>query len=196
MMQTVLIVDDESDIREVLKDAFSLEPFDVLSADSAKAGLTLLAQKKVDVVISDEKMPGMSGSKFLAMVRKKYPETIRIILTGHASLESAIRAINEGEIFRFFTKPCNVVDLVITVRQALQQKELMEKSQHLLKLVKRQSAIIEDMEKQYPGLTKVKRNAKGAVIIDDEIGDGDWESLTEQIGSTVKECEEFFGKGV
>jgi len=196
MEQRVLIVDDESEIREVLKDAFSLEPYDVLTAESAKVALALLAQKKVDAVISDEKMPGMSGTEFLSVVRNKFPETIRIILTGHASLESAISAINEGEIYRFFTKPCNVVDLVITVRQALQQKELMEKSQHLLKLVKRQSAIIEDMEKQYPGLTKVKRNAKGAVIIDDEIDDDDWDSLTEQIGSTVKECEEFFGKGV
>jgi two-component system probable response regulator PhcQ len=73
----------------------------------------------VDVVISDEKMPGMSGSEFLSLVRQEYPDTIRIILTGYGSLESAIRAINEGEIYRLFTKPCNVIDLAITIRLAL-----------------------------------------------------------------------------
>ena len=167
MNHSILVVDDETIIRNMMIDLFSREPYGILSAGSAKEALGILSREQVDVVISDEKMPGMSGSEFLAVVRKKYPETIRIILTGHASLESAIRAINEGEIYRFFTKPCNMIDLAVTVRQALQQKDLLEENQRLLKLVKRQSGIIEAMEKEYPGITKVKRNASGAIIIDD-----------------------------
>jgi DNA-binding NtrC family response regulator len=90
-----------------------------------------------------------------------------MILTGHASLESAIRAINEGEIYRFFTKPCNVIDLAMTIRHALEQKDLMQENQRLLKVVKRQSDVIEETEKKYPGITKVKRDASGAIILDE-----------------------------
>jgi len=166
MQHTILIVDDEPPIRELLTDALSREPYDVLCAGSAEEALGILAQEPVDVVLSDEKMPGMSGSEFLAVVRQQYPETIRMILTGHASLESAIRAINEGEIYRFFTKPCNMVDLTVTIRQALQHKDLMAENQRLLQIVKQQSTSLETLEKQHPGITKVKRTAGGAVIID------------------------------
>ena len=169
MNHSVLIVDDEPVIRNSLKELFSREPYTILTAGSAGEALDLLADEQVDVVISDEKMPGMSGSELLAIVRKKYPDTIRMILTGYASLESAMRAINEGEIYRFFTKPCNLVDLAVTVRQALEQKDLMKEAQRLNNLVEQQSGIIETMEKQYPGITEVKRNASGAIVIDDEV---------------------------
>ena len=167
MKHKVMIIDDEPAITDMFKDALSNEPYDMLCAASAEEALPILAREQVDLVISDEKMPGMSGSEFLSLVRQKYPDTIRMILTGHASLESAIRAINEGEIYRFFTKPFNIVDLIITIRHALQQKDLMKENQRLLKAVKRQSEVIEDMEKQYPGITKVKRDTSGAIIIDE-----------------------------
>jgi FixJ family two-component response regulator len=67
-------------------------------------------------------MPGMSGSEFLGIVRQNYPDTARIILTGHASLEAAIRAINEGAICRFLTKPCTELDLILAIDEALDQK--------------------------------------------------------------------------
>lgn len=176
MNNNVLIVDDESTIRDILKDVFAREPYGILSAASAEEGLEVLAKEHVDVVISDEKMPGMLGSEFLSIVRQKYPDTIRIILTGYASLEAAIRAINEGEIYRFFTKPCNVFDLAVTVRQALQHKDLMKEAQEMLKVVKQQSAFIEEMEKQHPGITQVKRDADGAVILAD-VDTKRWEAL-------------------
>jgi len=168
MQYTILVVDDEPPIRDLLRDALSREPYDVLCAGSAKEALAILAKEPVDVVISDEKMPGMSGSEFLAMARQQYPHTIRMILTGHASLETAIRAINEGEIYRFFTKPCNMVDLIVTIRQALRQKELMAENQRLLNIVKQQAFSLSDLERRHPGITKVKRDPGGAVIIDDE----------------------------
>jgi len=192
MQHKVLIVDDESIITDMLEDAFSREPYGVLSASSAEDAFPILAQEHVDVVISDEMMPGVSGSEFLSLVRQEYPDTIRMILTGHASLESAIRAINEGEIYRFFTKPCNVFDLAITIRQALEHKDLMEESKRLLKTLKEQTAFIEVLEDQYPGITQVKRDARGEVIIDDEMDDERWGSLIEQIGAAVKRCESLF----
>ena len=166
MQGRVLIVDDDSALRDMMKEAFAREPYEVLIASSANEALALLTQGTVDVVISDEMMPGLSGSEFLAIVRKKYPDTIRMILTGHANLESAIRAINEGEIYRFFTKPCNMIDLAITVRQALQHKEALNESERLQKVVEKQSAITEDIEEKHPGISSVKRTSDGAIIID------------------------------
>ena len=167
MQHTVLVVDDEPAIREMLTDALAREPYEVLCAGSAEEALTVLAAEPVDVVISDEVMPGMSGSEFLAIVRQQYPDTVRVVLTGYASLEAAVRAINEGEIYRFFTKPCNMVDLVATIRQALQHKELMAENQRLHNIVRQQSFSLEALERRHPGITKVKRDAGGAVIIDE-----------------------------
>ncbi len=166
MQHVVLVVDDEPAIRDMLTHALSRESYEVLCADSAEEALDIIAQEPVDVVLSDEKMPGMSGTEFLAIIRRKYPDTIRMILTGHASLELAIHAINEGEIYRFFTKPCNMVDLIVTIRQALQHKDLMTENQRLLKIIQQQSSSLEALEKQHPGITKAKRNQNGSVIID------------------------------
>ena len=200
MVQNILIVDDEPDIRKILSDLFSREPYGVFSAGSAKDALDVLGDQQIDVVISDEKMPGMSGSEFLSVVRKKFPDTIRMILTGHASLDAAIRSINEGEIYRFFTKPCNLIDLAVTVRQALQHKKLMKKSQDLLKVTMHQSALMDDLEKQHPGITKLKRNEGGAIIIDsdpDEKGTDhditrEYNTLIDQISETVRKYETLF----
>ena len=115
-----------------------------------------------------------------------------MILTGHASLDSAIRAINEGEVYRFFIKPCNVFDLAMTIRQAIKLNDLMKESRRLLKIVKRQSALIESLESQYPGITKIKRDAEGDIVIDDEIEHGECDALIEQIDTLVKKCEGFF----
>ena len=124
MKQSILVVDDHKVIRDMLENMLSREYYTVHCAVSAEDALKILSQEPIDVVISDEVMPGMTGTQFLAVVRKDYPDTIRIILTGHASLESAMHAINEGEIYRFLTKPCNLFDLSVTIRQALQQKHL------------------------------------------------------------------------
>ena len=168
MNYTILIVDDQELIRDVLEDALKRERFIVLSASSAEQALLVLENHPVDVVISDEVMPGMAGSDFLSVVRKKYPDTIRMILTGHARLDSAIKAINEGEVYRFFTKPCNVVDLVVSIKQGLNQKELERENRRLLRLVKQKTASEESLKQKHPELFEVKRDAGGAVIIDDD----------------------------
>ena len=167
MKQSILVVDDHQVIRDMLENMLSRESYTVHCAVSAEDALKILSQEPIDVVISDEVMPGMTGTQFLAVVRKDYPDTIRIILTGHASLESAMHAINEGEIYRFLTKPCNLVDLSVTIRQALQQKYLKNENKRLEKIVEQQSFSIKKIENKYPGITKVKRDSGGAIIIDD-----------------------------
>ena len=169
----ILFVDDEPNVTAALKRAFRSEPHELLSAGSAKEALEILADQEIDVVVSDEQMPGMSGSEFLTIVCAKYPQTIRLILTGHASLEAAIRAINEGEVYRFFTKPCNEIDLKVTIRQALQHRELALRSRWLLGEYRKQALIVEDLERRDPGITHVETDSTGAYVLGPTVNDMD-----------------------
>lgn len=168
MTHRVLFVDDESHVTEGLYRALRKEPYEVLSAHSAADALKLLAHVPVDVVVADEKMPGMSGSELLAEVRRRYPDTVRMILTGHATLEAAVRAINEGEIYRFFTKPCDAVDLAVTIRRALEHQAALAEARRLMEVIRTQASEFERLERLYPGITKVKRDAEGAVILEEQ----------------------------
>jgi signal transduction histidine kinase/CheY-like chemotaxis protein len=123
MQPRVLFVDDEPRVTKALKRALREEPYTILTASSAREALQLLAHEPVDLVVADERMPGMPGSELLAWVCRTYPDTVRILLTGHASLETAVRAINEGGISRFLTKPCKEGELIFAIQQALQQKK-------------------------------------------------------------------------
>jgi hypothetical protein len=80
----------------------------------------------------------------------------------------------------------------MTIRQAIKLNDLMKESRRLLKIAKRQSALIESLERQWPGITKIKRDAEGDIIIDDEIGNGECDALIEEIDTMVKKCEAFF----
>lgn len=126
MTHKVLFLDDDQLVTEAFKRILSGEPYEILTANSVDEALDILAHQPVDVVVSDEKMPDMSGSEFLALVRQGYPHTMRIMLTGHPSLDTAVRAINKGEIYRFLTKPWNKGDLCTTIREAIQQKDFIE----------------------------------------------------------------------
>ncbi|MBN2560062.1 MAG: response regulator [Phycisphaerae bacterium] len=144
MIHTILLVDDEPNILEGLTRVLRKEPYQILTANSAEEAAGLLEDNQVDLIVSDEEMPGMSGTEFLARVAQDYPDTVGIVLTGHPTLPAALRAINEGKVHQFFTKPCNEIDLAITIRRALEQKDLKEKSRELLDVTKRQSALIEE----------------------------------------------------
>lgn len=115
----ILIVDDEPSVLTALKRVFSDEPITVHSAHNVEEALEILKAQTVKVVISDERMPFIAGSEFLSIVRQKYPRTIRIILTGQADIESAIRAINSGEIYKYFRKPWNDEEIIKAVRLAI-----------------------------------------------------------------------------
>jgi two-component system, probable response regulator PhcQ len=181
----ILLVDDEPNVTDALKRALRREPYRILTATSGAAGLELLAKQRIDVVVSDEQMPGMSGSVFLSAVRKEYPHTIRMILSGQASLEAAVRAINEGEVYRFFLKPCNPVDLAVTVQQALAHKRLEEQSRRLLREYQRQASLLARIELESPGLMSLDTDDDGALLVDEADGEGDVRELLSQIESAM-----------
>jgi len=116
---TVLFVDDEPGVTDGMRATMRRQPFRVLTANSAREAREILATTPVDVVVSDEQMPETPGSVLLAEVRADYPAIGRIILTGQASLEATIAAINDAAVFRFLTKPCSPPELAACIADAL-----------------------------------------------------------------------------
>ncbi|MFZ4441159.1 MAG: PAS domain S-box protein, partial [Syntrophales bacterium] len=102
---TILLVDDEPHVLSALTRILRNSRYEVLTADSAGEALKIMESTKIKVIVSDEQMVGMRGSELLAEVQKRFPHAIRILLTGHATLEASMRAVNQGHVYRFLTKP-------------------------------------------------------------------------------------------
>jgi len=162
---TILVVDDEQYILNSLRRLFSDIPITVYTADNPHQALSLLEKYPVDLVLSDEKMPEMSGVEFLKKVREHYPDIVRIMLTGNAQLDTAMKAVNEGEVYRFLTKPWSPEELRSLILKALKQAELERENRDLLEKTNRLQRASGQLEREHPGITDVTRDEKGIVII-------------------------------
>jgi response regulator RpfG family c-di-GMP phosphodiesterase len=127
-------VDDEPNILSSLRRLFHAKGFEVRTADSAKTALVLLESEAIDLVISDMRMPEIDGAQFLEQVRSRWPDTVRLLLTGYSDVASTIEAINRGEIYRYITKPWDDNDIVLIVRQALERKALEQEKRRFEEL--------------------------------------------------------------
>jgi DNA-binding NtrC family response regulator len=165
--RTVLFVDDEPALLEGLRLALRKEPYRIETATSASEGLQILHEKPVDVVVSDERMPKVSGSDFLAFIRQRYPNTFRILMTGHASLDAAILAINEGEVYRLLIKPCSPALIAQTLRDAFILLDLKREGARLLAATRRQRERIDELERLHPGIARVERDQGGRVLLEE-----------------------------
>ena len=178
----LLLVDDEPNLTSALVRSLDRTQFEIFTADSAQKGLMILAGNDIDVVVSDERMPGMTGSQFLAEVRKQWPNTIRMILSGQADLEAAVRAINEGEVYRFLLKPCHPKELQMTILQGLQHKKLVAQSRRLLQEHQKQQNLLDALEKDNPGITKIDLDEDGAISLEEDPGSNeDVQSLLDDL---------------
>jgi DNA-binding NtrC family response regulator len=128
----VLLVDDDENLLHALTRSLRRQPYQIFTARSGSEAVWVLKTNDVDVLVADEQMPGMSGSDLLAWVAENYPDTMRIMLTGQASATVAIRAINEGKAYHFFTKPCDHVQLALMIRKAIEHRALVRENQRLL----------------------------------------------------------------
>ena len=178
----LLLVDDEPNLTSALVRSLDRTQFEIFTADSAQKGLMILAGNDIDVVVSDERMPGMTGSQVLAEVRKQWPNTIRMILSGQADLEAAVRAINEGEVYRFLLKPCHPKELQMTILQGLQHKKLVAQSRRLLQEHQKQQNLLDALEKDNPGITKIDLDEDGAISLEEDPGSNeDVQSLLDDL---------------
>lgn len=124
MERTILLVDDEEDIGAALTRLLRRDGYRILRAKSGKEGLALLTNNEVGVIVSDQRMPEMTGVEFLTQVKVLYPKTIRIVLSGYADLEAVMDATNRGAVYKFFTKPWNNEALCAEVMEAFRHHEL------------------------------------------------------------------------
>jgi len=129
--RTILLVDDETNIINALKRTLRPDGYTILSANSGEEGLALLTQHEVGVIISDQRMPHMTGVEFLHKVKELYPKTLRIVLSGYTELESVTSIINEGAICKFLTKPWDDDLLRDNIHEAFQHYEMEQENLRL-----------------------------------------------------------------
>lgn len=127
----VLFVDDDKNFLSGIQRSL-FRRFDICVASSPQEGLELLTQETFSVVISDMKMPEMTGIQFLTHIKNLYPDTVRVLYTGYADQQTAIDAVNQGEIFRFLTKPCSLELLIRVVQDAIRQYQLITSERELV----------------------------------------------------------------
>ena len=131
----ILVVDDEAELRQAIVEILTLDGFEVDSAGSAEEAAEKLAQVPYDILITDLMLPGRNGVELLDEALAKYPETIGLVITGHASIETAVQAIKKGA-HDYLTKPFKLIELPLRVRKGLRQRQLRFENQHLRRQLK------------------------------------------------------------
>jgi response regulator RpfG family c-di-GMP phosphodiesterase len=140
----ILLVDDEANVLSALRRLFQPQ-YHVMIASGGAEGLQVLAGEPVDLVISDMRMPGMSGAEFLGRVAERWPDVVRILLTGHADLASTVAAINHGHIYKYVNKPWRDDELRLTVQRAIELRRMKLERAGLLETIQRQNAELRDL---------------------------------------------------
>jgi response regulator RpfG family c-di-GMP phosphodiesterase len=141
----LLFVDDEANILSALNRLFRPLGHRIFTANGGAQGLEVLEKEAIDVVVSDMRMPGMDGAAFLEQVASRWPDTIRLLLTGYADIGDTVAAINKGHIYRYMTKPWEDNDLCLTVQRALEQAHLRRERERLEELTRKQNEELKDL---------------------------------------------------
>jgi diguanylate cyclase (GGDEF)-like protein/PAS domain S-box-containing protein len=129
--RTLLLVDDEANILSSLKRLLREDGYHILTANGGQEGLLLLGANDVDVILSDQRMPNMTGVEFLHKAKELYPHTVRMVLSGYTELQSVTDAVNEGAIYKFLTKPWDDTQLRSHVAEAFRIKKMSDENQRL-----------------------------------------------------------------
>jgi FixJ family two-component response regulator len=176
----LLFVDDEEGVLHALRRIFLEENYQIFTASSGDKALAILEKARVHLVISDQRMPGMTGAELLKEIKLKWPETIRIMLTGYADVQSIMGAVKEGAVYKFITKPWNDEDLRLTVSLALQQYVLMQENRKLKEFSRKQQIKINS----YAGIVDENRGQLGVILLKaGEITKEELETARNKMGS-------------
>lgn len=174
-MTSILVVDDEELVRGALSATFARRGYEVLTASDGTQALALLAEQPVSLILSDQRMPGMSGIELFSALRQRWPDCPRLLLTAHADVKIALDAINEGWVHRFITKPWSTTHLLQTVEEVIEHFDLLRENQRLVALTKQQNGELRrlnaQLERRVQARTaeletlyaQVKRNMLGSV---------------------------------
>jgi two-component system, probable response regulator PhcQ len=163
---TVLFVDDDPDvIRAIARLVAARTTFKILTAAGGEEALGILRAKSVDVLVSDIDMPRMSGLELVRQTRREFPTTLRILLTGAGTMDRAIKAINEGEVVRFFAKPFEVDTFIHALSDLGERILALRRERYAESQRERCDQFFQWIEKQYPGTLAFERDG-GEVVID------------------------------
>lgn len=137
----ILLVDDEDHVTRALERALRKEGYDITSVNDPREALSLLKTQSFDLVISDHLMPGMTGLEFTKLVRDRYPDMLRLMLTGQPDTDMVIQAINHGEVYRFVKKPWNDLELKATLGFAFEHLDTVRENRRVGAVVRRWNSI-------------------------------------------------------
>ena len=161
---TILVVDDEELFIEYIQRVISDENYNVITAASAQEGLDILEKQQVSMVISEYEIPLMNGLEFLEKVRIIYPNILTVMVTDHADIDLAIKAINEAGVYKFLLKPLDDIDFKNLIKKTLESLQVIKERDVLIRKVKTHESTLKDLEKRYPGITKVERDEDGYIL--------------------------------
>jgi len=181
----ILIVDDEESVMKSVRRLFRPENYDIHTATNGFEGLNLIrkAERPFSLIISDQRMPEMTGAQFLAEARKLLPDAMRVLMTGYSDMDAVVDAINNGGIHRYLSKPWKDEELLLQVRQILEQYELMLENRRLLALTRRQSKALLSMNKNLE--EKVREKTRKIAIGADALKDS-YRKLEEAFKSAIE----------
>jgi DNA-binding NtrC family response regulator len=148
----VLLVDDDPALAEAIRRQLRHSGYSLRTVGSAEQALAALEAEPADVLVSDEQMPGMSGVELLSEVATRWPTTVSILMTGHATAGTVISALNHGRIHRCLLKPCPAQELDDAIKAALAFKLSLDRCEALMPLFRRQRDLLAVIERLHPGL--------------------------------------------
>jgi len=155
---TILVVDNEELFLDYIQRVLLNENYNVITATSGKEGLNILGRQHVSMVISEYEIPLMNGMEFLD------PDILTIMVTEHSDIELAIKAINEVGVYKFLLKPWDDIDFKNMIKKTLESLQVIKERDALVRKVKTHEATLKELEKRYPGITKVERDEDGYIL--------------------------------
>jgi len=185
---SLLFVDDEKNILSSLKRLFRSEGYAIYLANSGAEGLEILDKEKIDLVISDMRMPEMNGAEFLEKVAKKWPKITRILLTGYSEVSATIDAVNKGNIYKYISKPWEDNDIKLTVKNALESQEIEKERDRLLVLTRQQNEELKEFNTNLEGLVKARTAELDQTM---DMLEAAYATLKDNYSSTIKVFSNF-----
>ena len=164
-MTAILAVDDDPDILTALRRALTPLGVTLLLTEDPTEVLTILDEQPVALLISDIDMPQMTGLELMAKVRLAHPEVVRMLLTGRATFDSAMTAINQGEVHRYLNKPFEPAELRKLVQEGLARSADLARGSRAGINAEKKRQLFEQLEAEHPGLTKFVRDPEGTYLV-------------------------------
>ncbi|MDD5438748.1 MAG: response regulator [Candidatus Omnitrophica bacterium] len=162
----ILLVDDEAQVLTSLKRALHSDHYMLYTAPSAEEAEAVVKTERPHMIICDYQLDGVNGMDFLKKVSRDFPEIVTILLTGHAELHVAIEAINKAVLYKFIIKPWDNDELRVTIMRAVEYRALLAENKKLATEIAKRDDYIVQLEKECPGITKVKRDTQGRIVLD------------------------------